>query len=73
MRPCIDNTDREASLIPRKIHGVIPGPRVEKDDFIRVIDESGEDHLYHIGHFVWIRLSAEAEKALIAAQIIFRF
>ena len=64
---CIDNTDYEASLITRKMYEVIPDPQAEKDDLIRVIDESGEDYLYHISHFVFIHLPAEVEKALIGA------
>jgi len=64
---CIDNTDYEASLITRKIYEVIPDPQAEKDELIRVIDESGEDYLYHISHFAFIHLPAEVEKALIAA------
>ena len=64
---CIDNTDYEASLITRKIYEVVPDEQAEKDDLIRVIDESGEDYLYHISHFVFIHLPAEVEKALIAA------
>ena len=64
---CIDNTDYEASLITRKVYEVIPDQQAEKDDLIRVIDESGEDYLYHISHFVFIHLPAEAEKALIEA------
>ena len=64
---CIDNTDYEASLITRKIYDVIPDPQAEKDDFVRVIDESGEDYLCHVSHFVFIHLPAEVEKALIAA------
>ena len=64
---CIDNTDYEASLIARKVYEVISDEQAEKDDLIRVIDESGEDYLYHISHFVFIRLPAEVEKALIAA------
>lgn len=49
---CIDNTDYKASLIIRKIYEVIPDERAEKDDFFRVIDESGEDYLYHRSHFI---------------------
>ncbi len=64
---CIDNTDYEASLITRKVYEIIPDPKAEKDDLIRVIDESGEDYLYHISHFALIRLPANVEKALIAA------
>ena len=64
---CIDNKDYEASLIMRKVYDVVPDSQAEKDDLIRVIDESGEDYLYHISHFVFIHLPAEVEKALIAA------
>lgn len=63
---CIDNTDYKASLITRKIYEVIPDPQAEKDDLIRVIDESGEDYLYHISHLAFIHLPAEVEKALMA-------
>ena len=63
---CIDNTDYEASLITRKVYEVIADEQAEKDDLIRVIDESGEDYLYHTSHFVFIPLSAEVEKLLIS-------
>lgn len=53
---CVDNTDYEASLITRKVYEVIPDEQAEQDDFIRVIDESGEDYLYHSSHFVFIEL-----------------
>ena len=64
---CINNKDYEASLIPRKIYEIIPDERAEQDDFVRVIDESGEDYLYHISHFVFIQLPLEVEQALVAA------
>ncbi len=64
---CIDNTDYEASLIVRKMYEVIPDPQAEKDDMIRVIDESGEDYLFHTSHFMPIELPIEVERALIAA------
>jgi len=34
-----------ASLIPRKIYEVIPDEDAEKDDHLRVVDESGKDYL----------------------------
>ena len=64
---CINNKDYEASLIPRKIYEVIPDERAKKDDFVRVIDESGEDYLYHNSHFVFLELPIEVEKALVSA------
>ena len=39
---CIDNKGYEASLIPRKFYEMIPDEQAQQDDFVRVIDESGE-------------------------------
>jgi len=64
---CIDNKDYEASLIPRKIYEVIPDDQAEQDDFVRLIDESGEDYLYHKNHFVFVELPEEVERVLVAA------
>ena len=64
---CIDNRDYEASLIPRKLYEVIPDDQAEQDDFVRVIDESGEDYLYHKNHFVFVELPEEVERVLVAA------
>lgn len=64
---CIDNTDYAASLIVKKIYEVLPDDEAAKDDFLRIIDESGEDYLYHRSHFVLIELPLEIEQALVAA------
>ncbi len=64
---CLDNTDYEASLIVRKMYEVIPDPQAEKDDMLRVIDESGEDYLFEASRFISIELPAEVERALVAA------
>ena len=64
---CIDNRDYEASLIPRKLYEVIPDDQAEQDDFVRVIDESGEDYLYHKNHFVFVELPEEVERVLVTA------
>ncbi len=63
---CIDNSDYQASLILRKIYEVIPDEAAAQDDFLRIIDESGEDYLYHLSHFVLIELPLEVEAALVA-------
>jgi hypothetical protein len=65
---CIDNTDYEVSLIPRKIYEIIPDEEATKDDFIRIIDESGEDYLYHISHFILVEFPVEVEQALIKGE-----
>ena len=62
---CIDNTDYEASLIVRKIYEVLPDREAAKDDFLRIVDESGEDYLYHRSHFILVDFPAEIEQVLI--------
>jgi hypothetical protein len=63
---CIDNSDYEASLIVRKIYEVLPDEEAAKDDFIRVVDESGEDYLYHRTQFILVEFPTEVERALTA-------
>ena len=64
---CVDNKGYEASLIPRKIYDIIPDEQAEHDDFIRIVDESGEDYLYHVSHFALVELPEEVERVLVAA------
>ncbi len=64
---CIDNTGYEVSLIPRKIYQIIPDEKAAQDDLIRIIDESGEDYLYHIDHFVLVGFPVEVERAIVSA------
>ncbi|MBE9162865.1 MULTISPECIES: hypothetical protein [Microcoleaceae] len=49
---CINNQDYPVSLELRKIYQVIPDIRAAKHQYIRVIDESGEDYLYPVAYFV---------------------
>ena len=61
---CVDNTDYEASLIVRKIYEVLPDEEAAKDEMLRVVDESGEDYLYHRSQFILVEFPAEVEQAL---------
>ena len=61
---CINNKDYEASLIPRKIYEIIPDERAEQDDFVRVIDESGEDYLFPADYFIPIQLPRTVVRVL---------
>ncbi len=65
---CVDNSDYKASLILRKIYEIIPDELAAKDDLLRIIDESGEDYLYHKNHFIVMEFPLEVEQALLAAQ-----
>ena len=53
---CIDNGGYPESLEVRKLYAVLPDERAAADDYIRVIDETGEDYLYPAAYFRILRL-----------------
>jgi len=65
---CIDSTDYQASLIPGKVYRILPDPRAAKDDLVRVVDEGGEDYLYHKDHFVFVDFPPAVKKRILALQ-----
>jgi len=65
---CVDNADYEASLILRKIYEIIPDEAAARDDLFRIVDENGEDYLFHKSHFIVVEFPIEVEHALLAAQ-----
>ena len=60
---CIRNTGCE-DLELRKFYEQIPDRRAAQEDYVRVIDESGEDYLYPAANFVALQLPPEVERAL---------
>lgn len=52
---CIKNDDCE-DLELRKIYARLPDEKAAANDYIRVIDESGEDYLYPASYFYPVRL-----------------
>ena len=65
---CLDNAGYKASLIPGKVYRVLPDPRAEKDDLIRVVDESGEDYLYHKSQFALVDFPASVRKRILELE-----
>jgi len=63
---CIDNTDYQASLVLGKVYPIIPNPKAAKDDLVRIIDESGEDYLYHKSHFVFVDFPKAVTKKVLS-------
>ena len=63
---CVKNDDCD-DLEKRKVYRVISDEKAEKDGYIRVVDESGEDYLYPATYFVRLHLPQEAEQAIAAA------
>ena len=62
---CIKSNDCE-DIERRKVYQVLPDEDAEREGYIRVIDESGEDYLYPESYFVRVQLPQEAEKAIVA-------
>lgn len=60
---CINNKNSE-DLEKRKIYQVIQDNEAEKDGYLRVIDESGEDYLYPESYFFFVQLPIKAQEAL---------
>ena len=65
---CIDNTEYEASLIRGKVYRILPDPKAAKDDLVRIVDESGEDYLYHKSHFVFVDFPRTVKKKILALE-----
>ena len=65
---CVENADYEVSLIPGKVYRILPDAKAVKDDLIRIVDESGEDYLYHKRHFVFVDFPKAIRKKILALQ-----
>jgi len=65
---CVDSADYKASLIPGKVYRIIPDPRAAKDDFVRIVDESGEDYMYHKSHFLFVDFPQAVTKRILALE-----
>ena len=65
---CIDNTDYKASLIPGKVYRLVSDLRAAKDDLVRIVDESGEDYLYHRRHFVFVDFPPSIKRQILSIE-----
>ena len=64
---CVSN-DGCDDLEPWKLYRVLPDAEAAKDDFLRVVDESGEDYLYPASRFEMIELTPRTVKKLLAVH-----
>jgi hypothetical protein len=65
---CVDNADYEASLIRGRVYRILPDPKASKDDLVRIVDESGEDYLYHKSYFVFVDFPKTVKKKILALE-----
>ncbi len=61
---CIQTDDSDL-ITPRMIYQVLPDESAAKSDYVRVIDNEGEDYLYPAKYFVFVDLPSEIQRALI--------
>jgi hypothetical protein len=64
---CIENKDYPAALELRKIYQVLPDADAAQHQYLRIIDQSGEDYLYPEDYFVLIDLPQAIQEALLRA------
>jgi len=67
---CVDNTDYDVSLILGKVYRILPDSRAAKDDLVRIVDESGEDYLYHKNHFVFVDFPKAIKKKILSIETL---
>lgn len=63
---CIDNTGYQASLVAGKVYRILADPRAARDEMVRIVDESGEDYLYHKSHFVFVDFPPAVKRKILA-------
>lgn len=63
---CLNNEGYEISLELRKLYPVLSPEANDPSGYFRVIDESGEDYLYHADAFEIIELPFQLEQRLVA-------
>ena len=61
---CI-NTDDPDLLTPRMIYEVLPDESAAKSNYIRVIDNEGEDYLYPADYFVVVDFPQAIQRTLL--------
>jgi len=65
---CLENQGNEASLILGKIYRILPDARASKDDLVRIVDESGEDYLFHKSQFAFVDFPRAVRRKILALQ-----
>ena len=61
---CI-NTDDADLLTLRKVYEVLPDESAARSNYVRVIDNEGEDYLYPANYFVFVDFPPAIEQALL--------
>lgn len=62
---CINNGGYVDDLKVRTVYQVLPDESAARSNYLRIVDETGEDYLYPASYFVPIEVPEEAEQALL--------
>ena len=62
---CINNVGYVDDLKVRTVYQILPDESAARSNYVRVIDETGEDYLYPAKLFVEIEVPREVEEALL--------
>jgi len=65
---CI-NTDDPDLLTPRMIYEVLPDESAAKSNYIRIIDNEGEDYLYPADYFIFVDFPHRVKLALSSTSL----
>lgn len=63
---CIKTDDADL-LTPRRIYQVLPDESASRSQYVRVIDNEGEDYLYPADYFIFMEFPHEVTQALLQA------
>ena len=63
------NTDDPDLLTPRMVYEVLPDESAAKSNYIRVIDNEGEDYLYPAEYFVFVNFPQTIEQTLLRISL----
>ena len=61
---CIENGEYAGTLQLRKVYEVLEDATAAKPNYVRIIDESGEDYLYPAKWFVGVEVPDTVEQLL---------
>ena len=61
---CVQSDDPDL-LTPRMIYQILPDDSAANSDYVRVVDNEGEDYLYPANYFIFIDLPREIARAVL--------
>ena len=64
---CINNAGYPDDLKVKTVYQILPDESAARSEYIRVVDETGEDYLYPAAHFVFVEVPSETARTLMLA------